>query len=764
MAAECPATMPPLDAIADIVNGEIAASHIPGAVVIVGHDGAVVYRRAFGNRSLAPAKTPMTTDTIFDVASLTKVIATTTAVMQMVEAGNLALDSPIAAYWPEFAAKGKAQITLRDALTHYSGLAPDLDSVPPWHGYNAAMQKIVALRPVAPRGTRYIYSDVNFEVLGELVRRVSGEPLDVYCRRHIFNPLAMRDTYFHPPLVLRGRIAPTRLISASLHLSTPHDPTARRMGGVAGHAGLFSTADDLAAYAQMMLDGGRYRGARILAASTVDEMTAPESPVSAPHPRGFGWDLAPPLASNRYDLPPVGSYGHTGYTGTILWIDPATKSYVIILTNRVYINRDGDAEPLRTRILALVSESMGPLSKPRLFASEPALGTWCATSPLCAQRYYPHHVATGVDVFESQHFAALAGRRIGLITNRSGTDSAGHQTSRVMSNAPSIQLTALFTPEHGLLALDDSAVPSGLDSTTGLPVFSLYGMSQRPTDSMLTGIDALVFDLQDSGARFYTYETTMAYAIEAAARRNLDFYVLDRPDPISAAVVEGPVMDIQLKSFTGYFPLPTRHGMTLGELAEMFNNENHIGARLHVIRMRGYHRSDWYDQTGLNWIPPSPNLRTLAEAVLYPGIGLAEGANVSVGRGTDTPFELIGAPWVDSYRLGGYLNARHIDGVYFETRDFTPSADSYADQLCHGMRIIVTERDALDTPLLGIEVIAALYHLYPRDFKVDSTLSMVGSPDVLEKIKAGDDPTSIARGWMPDLQKFRLLRAKYLLY
>ncbi|MFZ0888258.1 MAG: exo-beta-N-acetylmuramidase NamZ domain-containing protein [Candidatus Binataceae bacterium] len=753
-----------LQSIAPIVLGEIEAGRIPGAVVEIGHDGRVVYRRAFGYRLLGPAKVPMAPDTIFDLASLTKVVATTTAVMQLVQEGKLALDSPIAAYWPRFAANGKQQITLRDALTHYSGLPPDLDTKAQWHGYRAAMRAIAALRPACPRDTRYIYSDVNFEALGELVRRVSGQPLDVYCRKHIFEPLAMKDTGFRPSLSRRGRIAPTEYVDGVLRTGEVQDPAAYRMGGVAGHAGLFSTADDLAAFAQMMLDGGSYRGVRILSASAVNEMTAPSSPAHEARLRGLGWDVAPPLTANRYDLPPLGSYGHVGYTGTLLWIDPVTDTYVIILSNRVYMGHNGDAEPLRTRILALVSEALGPVSAAEVLARRPLIASWCSKRPSCAAPAYGDRVLTGADALESQRFAIFKGRRIGLITNQSGVDADGNQLSRVMRRARGVRLAAIFTPEHGMSGLKEGKIPSATDGTAGLPIFSLYGDLRRPSDEMLAGIDALVFDVQDSGARFYTYATTMAYAMEAAARRGIDFYVLDRPNPISASVVEGPVMDASLKSFTGYFPMPTRHGMTIGELAEMFNGENRIGARLHVVRMRGCHRNDWYDQTGLRWVPPSPNLRTLAAATLYPGVGMVEGANVSVGRGTDTPFEMVGAPWIDSDRLLSYLEGRKIAGVRFEAAAFTPSVEIYANRLCHGVRIRLEDRRVLDSPSLGVELIAALYRLYPRDFTVDSTLAMVGSRRVLEQIKSGEDPKSIEQGWQSSLQAFRLLRARYLLY
>ena len=302
------------------------------------------------------------------------------------------------------------------------------------------------------------------------------------------------------------------------------------------------------------------------------------------------------------------------------------------------------------------------------------------------------------------------------------------------------------------------------DAVTGLTVYSLYGEVRRPSDEMLDGLDALVFDVQDAGVRFYTYATTMAYSMEAAAHKGMDFYVLDRPDPIGADIVQGPMLDADMKSFTAYFPLPVRHGMTIGELAELFNAQAGIGAKLHVIKMHGYRRSDWYDDTGLKWINPSPNLRTLTQATLYPGAGLVEGANVSVGRGTDTPFERLGAPWINGKELADYLNRRGIAGVFFIPADFTPDANRYQNQLCHGIRILLTDRHALDSPLLGIEIASALNRLYPAEFRIQAILGMVGSRGVLQAITDGQDPKIISSQWQDGIKQFSALRNRYLIY
>jgi uncharacterized protein YbbC (DUF1343 family)/CubicO group peptidase (beta-lactamase class C family) len=752
-----------LNPIAAIVRDEIARGHVPGAVVLIGKGDRILYRHAFGLRATKPHPAPMTTDTIFDLASLTKVVATTTAIMQLAQRGMLELDAPVARYWPSFAAAGKSDMTIRELLTHYSGLKGDLNLSRRWSGYDTAMEMLVADRPVFAPGTHYLYSDENFEALGEVAQGVSGLPLDLYCRRNIFDPLGMENTGFKEWGKDGGRIAQTQWLDGKPS-DAVNDPTAGRMGGIAGHAGLFSSTDDLAIFARMLLHRGRLRGAAILSPASVAQMTLPESPAGGTRLRGFGWDIGAPLTSNRHALFPAGSYGHTGYTGTMLWIDPVTDTYVIILTNRTYPDGRGDAGPLRKRIIELVSAWNGPLTPSQVVAQRPALARYYPALSIAKRDDRRVTVMTGIDVLRAQDFAPLRGLRIGLITNQTGRDAAGESDIDLLRSAPDARLVAVFSPEHGLNGTLDEKIGSGIEPVTGLPLFSLYGDVMRPTPAMLHGIDALVFDLQGVGTRFYTYVTTMAYAMEAAAGQGIDFYVLDRPDPIDAAVVQGPVLDRSLESFTGYFPLPVRYGMTMGELAQMFNTENHIGAKLHVITMRGYRRGDWYDNTGLRWVAPSPNLRSLTEAALYPGVALVEGANVSVGRGTATPFEILGAPWIDGGRLSVYLTARKIAGIRFYPVDFTPPADSYKNQECHGVRIDLIDRKKLDAPALGIELASALYRLYPAKFRIGRTLGLIGSRRTLTAIDNQHDPRVIVSNWQPSLAKFRRLRAQYLLY
>jgi uncharacterized protein YbbC (DUF1343 family)/CubicO group peptidase (beta-lactamase class C family) len=723
-----------LEAVSSIVEREIALHHVPGAVVVVGNANRVFYRRAFGDRLLSPEAVPMTSDAIFDLASLTKVVATSTAIMQLSERGLIGLDARVARYWPAFGAHGKDQITIRQLLTHMSGLRPDIEGSASWSGRQRALAQIIADHPVAPPGTRFRYSDINFIVLGELVRRVAGEPLDVYAAKHIFEPLGMRDTMFNPGADKRSRIVPTDIQSAALRWGMVQDPTAYRMGGVAGHAGLFSTADDLSRFAEMLLGHGLRDGVHILNSTTVAEMTE-AADLPGDIKRGLGWDIASDSDSGMAQVFGAGSFGHAGYTGTAIWIDPQSGVYLIILASRLYPDDHGDAQPLRMDVATAVTAS-----------------------------YRLPGVIPGIDVLERRQFAQLRGMNIGVLTNRTGRDLAGRRTIDVLAHAPDIHLIAIFSPEHGLNDDREGKIASGMDAATGLPVYSLYGAGRRPDASMLAGLDAIVVDLQDAGARFYTYPTTVAYLMEEAAKRQIKVVILDRPNPIAAAGASGPVLEPDFESFTGYFALPVEHGMTLGELATMFNAEKQIGADLTVVPMQSYVPNSWYDETGLSWVNPSPNLRSTTEAILYPGLGLLEGTNLTVGRGTDTPFEILGAPWIDASQLAEYLNARSIPGARFEATQFTPTGDRYAGQLCGGIRIHLTDRNALDAPLLGIEIASALHLLYPADWTMAAMRGALGSQASFDALQNNADPRVIAASWRPAIQNFQIVRARYRLY
>ncbi len=760
---------PNLAVLDAIVLDAIHDHQIPGAVLLVGHNGQVVYRKAFGNRALEPRREPMTADTIFDVASLTKVVATTTAVMQLVQKGEVRVNDPVTKYISEFAENGKDEITVRNLLTHFSGLREDFDLDPPWQGREAGFRLAFAEKPVYPPGSRFLYSDTNFITLGALVERVTGTTLDQYCARKIFAPLQMSHTRFLPPASWRSKIAPTEYDEQGKMLrGVVHDPRARRMGGVTGHAGVFSTADDLSKFARALL-----KGSPILAGNVVEKMTTPQQPPTAQVLRGFGWDIDSPFSSNRGDLLPVGSFGHTGFTGTSLWIDPTTQTYIILLTNAVHPRGKGSAVALRSKVATAVAAAL-PLTITEKDELRWKSITGYNEAQTAARRLATRNgaVQTGIDVLEAHNFDVLSAstgkKKIGLLTNQTSVDSQGRRTIDVLAQAPGISLDAIFSPEHGVTGeLDTTDISNSKDAATGVPVYSVYGAKdaqRRPSVDVLKTLDAVVFDVHDVGSHFYTYEATLGYFLEAAAKVGIEMIVLDRPNPITGSFVQGAIPDPGRESFVNYFPVPVRHGMTMGELAKMFNSERNINARLTVIPMDGWMRGDWYDATGLPWINPSPNMRSLTEATLYPGVGLVEGTNISVGRGTDTPFELLGAPWIKGKELAQYLNARSISGVRFVPITFTPSASNYSGQKCEGVNIFVVERNALDTGELGIELASALHKLYPEPYHMERLIELLGNQSVYDAIAAGQDPRRIAEDWREPREKFLQVRQKYLIY
>jgi uncharacterized protein YbbC (DUF1343 family)/CubicO group peptidase (beta-lactamase class C family) len=759
-----------LQAVDAVIERAIHDGAIPGAVLVVGHDGRVIYRKAYGSRSLEPRREPMTVTTIFDLASLTKVIVTTTAVMQLVEQGKVRLNDPVAKYLPEFAQNGKQDVTVRQLLTHFSGLEPDLDRKTPWEGKDTAYRMAFAETPQDAPGSKFTYSDINFIVLGALVEQVSGETLDEYAERHIFAPLKMTHTRYLPPAAWRARTAPTQYDENEHMLwGVVHDPTARRMGGVAGHAGLFSTADDLAKFAQALLDGGD----GILSRLSVEKMTSPEQPPSAPVLRGFGWDIDSPYSTNRGDLLPVGSYGHTGFTGTSMWIDPTTQTYIILLSNAVHPRGQGSAVSLRSEVATTVAAALN------LTATEKEKLRWQTITGYneaqsAARRMNARNgsVKTGIDVLEEHGFdllqAAGGKKRIGVLTNQTGIDGAGRRTIDVLAQAQGVSLQAIFSPEHGVTGtLDTTHVGDTRDAATGVTVYSVYGGSdaaRRPSLEVLKQLDAVVIDIQDAGARFYTYETTLGYFLEAAAQAGIEVIVLDRPDPVTGSFVQGPVSDAGRENFNDYWTVPVRPGMTMAELAKTFNAERNINAKLTVVPMEGWERGDWFDSTGLEWVNPSPNLRSVTEAALYPGVAMVEGTNVSVGRGTDTPFELLGAPWVKGRELAAYLNGRGIFGVRFVPTTFFPTSAIYSGEKCEGVNIVLADRNALDAPELGVELAAALRKLYPADYKIERITELLVNQAVYDGLVSGEDPRRIAQDWQEGLTKFESVREKYLLY
>jgi SSS family transporter len=844
---------PNFTSITALVNDAIAAKKLPGAVVLVGHDGRIAFEQAYGHRSLEPTVEPMTEDTIFDMASLSKCLSTAVAVMQLYEEHKLNFDDPVAKYLPAFAANGKQDVTIRELLTHYSGLPPDINlKDTPWglaapdkaEGIRRALDSPLVTIP----GTHFEYSDINFITLGALVEKLSGESLDAYAQQHLFTPLKMTHTRYLPfakacgtdevfgaaialpspplpaksgepanavfkehsctrdawiPSVWIPNIAPTTFDDEGTAAANPdfghmirgtvNDPTTRRMGGVAGHAGVFSTAADTALFAQALLDKLVHNtGPFPLKQSTLKLMTEPEQPSSAESTatiftpdgkttkgvatRGFGWDINSPYSRPRGAVFPISSFGHTGFTGTSLWMDPASDTYVILLANAIHPRGDTPISVLRGQVATAAAE---------------ALQLNQATQPGEAQ------TLTGIDVLEATNYAALAEAaerhgnhlRLALLTNQSGLDSKGRRTVDLLAVdapkfVPGLTLTTLFSPEHGIFGkLDTTKIAAETDPDTHLPVISLYGpkdSDKRPKLEDLSKLDVVVIDLQDAGVRFYTYEAVVGYFLEAAAQAHIEIILLDRPNPIGGEQLQGPVSDAGLESYTDYMPQPVRHGLTLGELARYINGERRfptaaspdvqapINAHLTVVSMQNWTRGEYFDQTHLPWTNPSPNLRSLTAATLYPGIGMIETTNISVGRGTPTPFEHIGAPYIDAPALAAYLTSRNIPGVAFTPTTFavaeTPNHYPYHGQTIPGIHIALTDRNALDAPELGIELLSALHRFYPKQFDLAKAEQLVASVNTMLALSNNEDPRTIAASWAADLDAFKKRRAPYLLY
>jgi uncharacterized protein YbbC (DUF1343 family) len=718
------------------INQAVREGKIPGAVVLVGHEGKVVYRKAYGNRVLQPAKEAMTADTIFDIASLTKVVATTTCMMKLVEQGKVLVDERVTTYLPEFQG-GQSAITVRQLMTHFSGFRPDLDLEPVWSGYQTGVKRALADKPANPPDAKFVYSDINFVLLGEIIRRVSGVPENEFVKQILLDPLGMKSSGYLPASSAQKLIAPTEMMKDGKILrGVVHDPTTRYMGGVAGHAGMFSTADDLAKFCQMLLDGGTAPdGRRLFAAETIRQFTSRHSPAGQAIQRGLGWDIDSQYSGNRGDLFPVGSFGHTGFTGTSIWIDPASRTYVVLLANSGHPHLRKPITPLRREVATIVAASTG---------------------------YARRGVMTGLDVLVENRFAPLQGKRIGLITNQSGIDRQRRRNVDLMKQA-GVNVVALFSPEHGFAGVEDKEnISNSLDAATGIRIFSLYGKTLRPTPEMLKGVEALVFDIQDLGVRFYTFESTMLDGLEEAAKAGIPFYVLDRPNPLTGVTVEGPMLDADKLSFVGAYPLPLRHGLTIGELAKLENGERGLQADLRVIGMIGWKRADWFDATGLPWVNPSPNIRNLTEALLYPGVAMLEySTNYSVGRGTETPFEWVGADWMQGAQLAEYMNARGIPGVRFQAVRFTPTASHFAGKSLEGIGFMVTNRDLLRSSQMGLELAAGLAKLYPGKMDWEVNRKLLGNQGVMDALKNGRD--AVAAG-NKGVGAFEAVRGKYLLY
>lgn len=706
----------PLERIETLALDAIEQGQTAGLVVAIGRRDGLAYLRAWGNRRVTPEIAPMRPDTLFDLASLTKPIATATSIMILADRGDLDLDAPLSSYLRDFDEGGQREVTLRHLLTHTSGLIADNALSDYRDGSQASWQRIERLRPQTDPGQVFQYSDVGYLLLGRVVQVVSGQTLDEFARHNIFEPLGMRHTMFNPAAELWERCAATEARDGQMLMGQVHDPRAALLGGVAGHAGLFSTAQDLATYCRMMLNGGGWRGVQILSEVSYRQMTAPVE--TSGGRRTCGWDMKSVYSSNRAPGLSDVAFGHGGFTGTVVWIDPERDLFYIVLANRLHPDGKGTINRTAMQIGQAACESLDEFEREHHPSSVGARPHGSATPP----------VLTGLDVMAKDDFQSLKNLRIGLITNQTGIDRLGRPNIRLMNQSDNVNLVALFSPEHGLQGvLDQANISDDVDPTSRLPIYSLYGASRQPTDRQLAEVDCLVFDIQDAGTRYYTYPSTMYLAMQAAAKNGIKFIVLDRPNPLDGIHVEGPLLDADRRSFTGMLSIPIRHGLTIGETARLYARESKLEIDLQVIPMENWRRSMTFDQTGLPWVAPSPNLRQLNQAFLYPAVAMIEFTNVSVGRGTDMPFEVIGAPWMDGITIAGKLNQLQLPGIRFVPREFTPTLNRYANQNCDGFELVLYDRDAFRPVLTGLCIAATLRTAYPDHWDYEPTLKLLGN-------------------------------------
>lgn len=743
-------------AITQCLQQAVERGAVPGAVALVNVQGQTVCHTAVGHSSLIPKEKNIKKDQIFDLASLTKVVATTTAVLILWDEGKLQLDDPVSKYLPELDRPDKNTITLRHCLTHTTGLPPFRKYYDKLQGREAYLKAIAAEPLQYKTGTERQYSDLGFILLGLVVEKVSGQPLDEFTRERIFKPLKMKQTRYLPTGSLKNG-SPSRYASTEkcpwrkrVMTGVVHDENAYALGGVSGHAGLFSTAADLERFGRMLLGHGEYDGARILSPEAVAQLNTCQAPAVAPQ-AGLGWLLKTDKESIAGFLSSPRSFGHTGFTGTSLWVDPENQVVAILLTNAIHPSREkASSGSVRLEFHRIVSQATQPPIPPR--------------------------VQTGLDVLESEDFRPLWDKRIAIVTNQTGIDASGKSIVELMVHHPHLRVTALFGPEHGITGAASAGAQVSDSQAFGIPVHSLYGDKHKPDSRLASEFDVMVFDMQDVGARFYTYIWTLFYVQQFCAETGKPLYVLDRPNPLGGLAVEGPVLDESVASFVGLKPIPIRHGLTVGELARLYNQQGWLGpglqAPLEVIAMRGWNRAMSFRDTGLTWVAPSPNLPTPEAAWVYPGTCLFEGVNWSEGRGTLQPFLNVGGPGLDANALCRNLNGLNLPGVTFLPTHFTPQAlagkaphPRFQDQTCQGVFVRVDDPDRFSSVTAGIALLKAFHDAAPNQQKWEAIFNhLVGTPRLRKQIEAGESLEQIVKSWNSELERFNSQRQKVLQY
>ena len=759
-----------LNRIDALVEQGIADGDFPGAVVAVGRGNKIAFLRAYGDRQTEPTVEKCTTDTIYDLASVTKVTATAISVAILVERGLVDYDDPITKYFPDFGQNGKETITVRDCLTHISGLTPD-NHIRDYIDCNREeiLANICKLGLRTPPREAFAYSDVGFILMGYVIEKVTGMSEDEFVRQNIYLPLGMVDTGYNPNDEQKKRAAPAEKRNPDDKdwiKGEVHDPRAYEMDGVAGHAGNFSTAPDLAILASMLIGHGTYTPAsgaapvQIMKPETFKLMTEPLDV-----PRGIrsrGWDKRSPYSGNRAVLMSPEAIGHSGFTGTSFWIDPGMDLFVVFLGNRLHPDGKGNYVGMCGKIGQIALDAIRDKVDPE--SAKAYVEKSVYRSPNAAQEVKPGATLAGVDVLARDGYEILKGKKVGLLTNQTGLLRDGKRIPKAMQDA-GVELTTLFSPEHGLYgALDQSNIDDVKDPETGLKVYSLYGEIRRPTPQMLADLDAFVFDIQDVGVRFYTYISAMCSAMQACADSGKEFVVLDRPNPINGLDVDGPMLDPGRESYVAFYPMPIQHGMTVGEIALAFAHYYKLNLKLTVVPCEGWTRNMYYDETGLNWVNPSPNMRSLDEALLYPGFGIPEFTNISVGRGTSSPFEVVGAPWINAEAFAKNMNALNLPGIAFVPIKYKPTASKYANEEINGLKLVITDRAKLQAVKAGVALMAQLAKDYPDAWERGNANTLLLNDATLDAIANGKSLDEITPMWQDGLERFKEFRANYLIY
>lgn len=774
-----------LSYIDDFIESEIDKG-FPGAVLLVMKDGKIVKHSAYGYKLKYESgkelvnPVAMTKDTLFDLASNTKIYATTLAIIKLVDEGKIELNDPVEKYLPNFKdnendpIKMKKYVTISHLLNHSSGLPANFKFYNPKYAKEyysiereQTIEYLMEIPLVYEPGSKDLYSDIGFMILGVIIEEVTGQPLDSYVEENIYRPLGLKRTVFSPLKngFKKDEIAATELNgnTRDYNIDFPnirtytlqgevHDEKAfYSMGEVSGHAGLFSTAEELGILSQMILNGGKIGNYYFASEETVKAFMEPSDITPF---RTLGWSRAGIEGQEGYfgEYASPNTIGHTGWTGTFSHIDPENNIIVILLTNKKHT-------PVSYSFNGKLNGFVGDNFE---------TGRYGKILSMVYNAYYKKHpnkrppVRLAIDRI-NQYENIFKDKKIGLITNHTGINSQQETTIDVLYEK--FDLVALFSPEHGIRgsAKAGESIKNSIDEKTGLSVYSLYGKTRRPTEEMLKDIDILAFDMQDIGARFYTYISTMAYAMEACAQYDKTFVVFDRPNPIGGKV-EGNILDSSFQSFIGVYPIPQRHGMTVGELARLFNGEYEIGCKLIVIPMARWTRDLYYEETGLNiWQAPSPNMPNIDTALVYPGTCLFEGTNISEGRGTSKPFRIIGAPWINGEELAKEMGKLNLSGVEFEAVTFIPMENKYQGQHCEGVEIIVTDRENFNPVMAAVYLLNTIQKLYPEkiEYRNEHFDALTGEPS----LRTGEySIIDIENKWIQESKVFIDISKKYYLY